>query len=159
MTNHRKVVRRNNLLLSLTVLAVAIAAFSIAMVAYWLVLQPDTFDSRVEQPIRILNESKSIKVGDRILMELTVDIPEDPGIVGESSRFIECRSGNLITLTSQVVQLPPGQNVILDDSVVLPAKIIDGDICNFLFRVEYVRNPLVNSVAEFRSESFRVLSG
>lgn len=153
-----RAVRINQFLLAATVGVLVLLLVFAGFAVYWLFLQETTFEDRVKTPIPILNEKNTVIVGEPILLELTVDIPDPAGEVGQTNRFIQCESGNLITLTTETVSLPPGRATIVDDSATLPPKVLDGDTCIFLYRVEYVQNPLKRGVADFKSEPFTVLT-
>ena len=107
----------------------------------------------VDQPIPILNQNRTVAVGEPIIMELQVNKP-DPVNVRAADRLIICDSGNLITLTPDAVDLPTGDFVVESSSVILPDKIIDGDRCTFLYRITYYINPVRSETAEYESETF-----
>ena len=126
-----------------------LAVFAIYL---WWSIQPTSLPT-VDQPIPILNANKTVAVGEPIVMRLAVNKP-DPVNVEAANRVIRCESGNLITLTPSAVDLPTGDFVVESSSVVLPDKIIDGDRCTFLYRIEYYINPVRSEVAEYESETF-----
>ena len=139
----------------------ALVAFTAAAVVGWIglfavylawVLWPVSLPT-VDQPIPILNENRTIAVGEPIVMELRVNKPQ-PVNVRAADRFIRCESGNLVTLTATAIDLPVGDFVVEASSVILPAKIIDGDVCTFLYRISYYVNPVRTEVVEYESEPF-----
>ena len=121
----------------------------------WWTLQPVHLPD-VRQPIPILNDGNEIAIGEPIVMRLNVDKP--PGVrTVQSLRFIQCDSGNLVTLTDTVRDLPPGQYRVIADTVLLPAKVSPGDVCVFTYRNTYQVNPIRTEVVEWSSERFTVL--
>jgi hypothetical protein len=107
----------------------------------------------VEQPIPILNQNRTVAVGEPIVMQLRVNKPQ-PVNVRSANRVIRCDSGNLITLTPTAVDLPTGEFVVESSSVILPGNIIHGDRCTFLYRIGYYINPVRTETAEYESEPF-----
>ena len=141
----------------------ALAAASVATVGWmlilgtilWWELQPAK-TTQVQEPIEILNPRNEVPIGQPIVLRLVVDKPQ--GITTEQAqRFLECQSGNLVTLTASARDLPPGQYTIVSDSVILPAKVAPGDICVFVFRNTYRLNPIRTETAQWTSEPFLVL--
>ena len=110
----------------------------------------------VDQPIPILNDNRTVTVGEPIVMQLKINKPQ-PVNVRSADRIIRCDSGNLIPLTSTAVDLPVGDFVVESSSVILPSSIIDGDRCTFLYRIGYYVNPVRTEVAEYESEPFITL--
>jgi hypothetical protein len=121
----------------------------------WWMLQPVTLPA-LSEPIPILNEGNEIAIGEPIVMELAVDKPGGVRVT-QSIRFIQCDSGNLVTLTSAVRDLPSGDYTLIADSVKLPAKVTPGDTCIFTYRNTYQVNPIRTEVTEWSSERFTVL--
>ena len=126
----------------------------LATYLYWL-LAPVTLPD-VATPIPILNEGNEIAIGEPIVLELVVDKPG--GIrTATSDRFLQCASGNLVTLTSVARDVPTGQFTIIADSVKLPAKVSPGDVCVFTYRNTYELNPVRSETLEWSSEQFTVM--
>ena len=121
----------------------------------WWTLAPATV-TFVKQPIEILNDGNEIAIGEPIVMRLAVDKPAGARVV-KADRFLECQSGNLVTLTATVRDLPAGAYTLINDQTVLPAKVAPGDVCLFLFRNTYAVNPIRTETVEWRSEWFTVL--
>lgn len=151
MTTNGQRTFRVALVASWTFLVLAFAA--IAVVTYWTVRPADL--PTIDQPIPILNDNNTITVGEPIVMELRVNKPRPTQVIG-SDRFIICESGNLITLTSTPSELPDGEFTIIADGAILTDNIIDGDVCTFLYRVDYQINPIRFETAEYESEPFTV---
>jgi hypothetical protein len=140
----------------LGIAGVAICGWLAVFAAYlWWTFQPVTLPT-VDQPIPILNDDKTIAVGEPIVMELSVNKPQPVNVRG-ADRFIVCESGNLITLTPTAVDLPTGDFVVTSSSVILPAKIIDGDTCTFLYRISYYINPIRSETSDYESEPFTTI--
>ena len=142
----------------------AVATVAFISIGGWLVLfagflwwtfQPVQLTS-VAQPVEILNEGNEIRIGEPIVLRLAVDKPDGIRAVA-ADRFLECDSGNLVSLTSSTKDLPPGSYVIINDKTVLPAKVSPGDVCVFVFRNTYSVNPIRTETVEWRSEPFTVL--
>lgn len=127
--------------------------FLISLVAYWLV-RPYQLPV-VEVPIEILNTNNVIAVGEPIEMLIKIDKPVE--LEPNTTKLIVCDSGNLITLTSSTRNLPVGQYEITSNTTLLPAKILDGDTCNFKFVVEYHLNPIRTETQTWYSENFKVI--
>jgi len=121
----------------------------------WWTFQPVALPAVVE-PIRILNEGREVAIGEAIVMRLEVSKPPGARTL-QSTRFISCESGNLITLTASVKDLPAGRYTVVSDSVILPAKVAPGDECRFTFRNTYAVNPIRDETVEWSSEEFKVL--
>ena len=122
----------------------------------WWTFQPVSLPS-VDEPIPVLNDGNEVAIGEPIVLELKVDKPADARTVS-STRFIQCQSGNLVTLTSTARDLPVGAYTIISDSVILPAKVSPGDVCVFTFRITYQVNPIRIEVVDWESERFTVLA-
>ena len=121
----------------------------------WWTLQPVHLPD-VRQPIPILNDGNKIAIGEPIVMLLAVDKP--PGVrTVQSLRFIQCDSGNLVTLTAAARDLPAGNYTLIADTVLLPAKVSPGDVCVFTYRNTYQVNPIRSETVEWSSERFTVL--
>lgn len=110
----------------------------------------------VKQPVEVLNDGNEIAIGEPIVLRLVVDKPDGVRVV-KADRFLECQSGNLVTLTSTPRDLPAGSYTLVNDETVLPAKVAPGDVCLFLLRNTYSVNPIRTETVEWRSEWFTVL--
>lgn len=110
----------------------------------------------IKQPIPVLNENHEISPGEPIVLELVVDKPVETD-VSNSTRWIACESGNLITLTSNPTDLPAGKYTIIADSVILPDKFATADTCRFFYRVDFRINPIRDESREYVSEWFTVV--
>ena len=121
----------------------------------WWTFQPAALPT-IAQPIPILNDNREIAIGEPIVMRLAVDKPSGVRVT-QSLRFIQCDSGNLVTLTAAVRDLPSGSFTLIADTVKLPAKVSPGDVCVFTYRNTYSVNPIRTEVTEWSSERFTVL--
>ena len=125
-----------------------------ALTMFWL-FQPIEVPT-IDEPIPILNEDQTVRVGEAILMDLAVDKPVGYQII-EVNRFIECDSGKVVPLTDgEARTLPVGSYTIRVDNIILPTPVFDGDSCTFLFKNVYDINPFKTIQTEFRSEPFTV---
>lgn len=123
-------------------------------VLLWWFIEPTPI-TKVDEPIPILNDGKTVYVGEPVEHLLIVDRPEGLN-TNDASRSIRCESGNLITLTGFVVDLPPGKFEIVSDDLILPNKIVDGDRCKLVYQIEYTINPIRVEITEFTTEWFTV---
>ena len=122
---------------------------------YWL-NEPVTLPD-VREPIPVLNQDKTIAIGEPIRLLVTVDKPMDVE-AERASRSIVCESGNLVTLTPSTRDLPTGQFTIVFDDVDLPPKVEPGDVCQFRFNLDYRINPIRIDERVWFSEEFTVAS-
>lgn len=129
--------------------------FLIALVAVWL-LQPVVVPS-VQTPIKIDNPNNEIAAGEAIMLEVTVDKPENSAQLARTSVQAVCESGIILPFVGNTRDLPPGQVTVTNSNYVLPSKTLVGDRCEFVFRNEYRINPLKTVVREWRSEKFTVV--
>lgn len=139
---------------SFGVLFVALASVGIAI--FWL-SWPYAVPS-VSEPIEILNEDNEIAIGEPIRMRIEVDKPVDLNPV-DTSVFITCTGGNLVTMDGNTRNLPVGEYVVNNESYILPNKILPGSECQFNFRNNYQVNPIKVIQQEWASETFTVLAG
>ena len=121
--------------------------------AFWLV-QPAGLP-RVEEPIEVLNPGNRVAVGDTLVMRLEVakSVPREPV---DSARWLECESGNLVTLTATISELPVGVYTVISDSVVIPAKVAMGDTCKAVLSVDFRVNPIRVETLTVASEPFTI---
>jgi len=146
--------RRNRALTAAA--CVGIGGWALILLGWlWWTLQPVALPA-VAEPIPVLNEGNEIAIGDTITMELAVVKPAGVRTI-QSLRFIQCDSGNLVTLTDAARDLPPGAYTVVADSVKLPAKVSPGDVCVFTYRNTYTVNPIRSETVEWSSERFTVL--
>lgn len=111
----------------------------------------------IQEPIKILNENKTIKIGEPIRMEIRY-IKLHPTESINSSPTIQCESGNLVTMVGREVDLPLGQRTLISDSYILPPKILDGDVCRFVFQTTFRINPIKTAQEDWYSEEFTVIN-
>lgn len=166
--------RRGRLLLRVWTFTLGLIV-SLILGATWLVVypveltsivQPIPIDSDVmvdcewpdpdpEVETKVAGVCPEVSVGDPILHTLEVSKPPGLNTVG-SERFITCESGNLVTLVSVQRELPPGDFVVTVEDLLLPNKILDQDVCQLTYQVEYQINPLRNATASYTSQWFVV---
>lgn len=108
----------------------------------------------VEQPIKIENPNKEIRIGEPILMTIHVSKPND--ITPVSQHNITCNDGNLVTLAGGAVPIPTGSYTIHSSNYILPPKVAKGSICKFNFVNTYKLNPLRSETITYSSEEFLV---
>jgi len=129
-------------------------AVGLALVAFWQLYPYQVSDVHV--PIKILNDGKVVTVGEPIIQELVINKPNDIA-PQDVSRVILCDSGNLVLLTPPTARnLPVGKYTVINDQYILPPKIIDGDMCVFVWRQGYPVNPIRTIEREWKSEKFKV---
>ena len=147
----------------------------VGLLVFW-TFQPYELPT-VQEPIRVLNTPRVprdelpievdidqesfpvIRQGEPFIMELEVNKPQE--IAPVATRFFECISGNLVTLTSGSVDLPVGEYTVTTASdfsdpqrppIVTPNKFTVHDICRFGFDLTYDVNPLTKPEVSWRSE-------
>lgn len=140
----------------LTFFALASITFLGILFSYWQ-LQPYELPY-IKEPIKILNEDKTVRVGEPIKMEVHYIKLQQTTSINSSPR-IECESGNLVTLVGRNVDLPLGQHTIVSDSYLLPPKILDGDKCRFFFQTTFRINPIKTVQEDWVSDTFTVKTG
>ena len=121
----------------------------------WWSFQPTNLPT-ITEPIPVLNPEHAVAIGTPIVLELAIAKPRDIA-PHTSTRFLECTSGNLVTLTATPTQLPEGNYTVVSDNVVLPAKVTPGDTCVAVFLNTYEINPIREETTRFASEPFTVL--
>jgi len=110
----------------------------------------------IDEPIPVLNENNEVAIGEALLMEFQVKKFDELTPVA-ASRFLECNSGNLVTLTAAAIELPIGNYTIKSGEIDIPAKVTPGDICDFVIQATYQINPLKQVTSRFASEKFTIL--
>jgi hypothetical protein len=127
---------------------------ALLLLAGWWMVQPAGLPS-VAQPLAVLNPGHEVAVGERLVLRLDVakTVPRDPV---DSSRWLECESGNLLTLTSTISVLPVGTYTIISDSVVIPNKVSVGDVCTAWLAVDFQINPIRTEELRLASEPFTI---
>jgi hypothetical protein len=128
--------------------------FLMGLYIFWM-LESDPTPS-IQEPIPVLNVNNSVAIGDALLMEFEVIKLEEIQPVS-AARFLECESGNLVTLTAAAITLPVGEYTIISNDITIPAKVAPGDKCIFVIEVTYQINPLKQDTNRFQSETFTVL--
>lgn len=144
---------KSKIIHTLAYIVIAGNIFIIGLLIYWM-LQPYNLPY-VEQPIPVLNEDKVVKVGDPIILRLDIIKTHDLESIGSEPR-IECKSGNLVTLVGNPVQLPVGDYELISDRFILPPKVLNNDLCKFVFRTTFSVNPIKSKTTEWFSEIFTV---
>lgn len=127
-------------------------ALAIAVSLFWL-LYPYNI-ATVTEPITILNKNHEIAVGEPIMMWLQVDKQTES--TPETTAFITCNDGNLVTMNATSRTLPVGQYDIISENFLLPPKVLTGAKCEFNFTNVYRVNPLRTITQEWTSETFTV---
>lgn len=121
----------------------------------WWTVQPAHLPE-VTEPIEVMNPGNAVAINSPLVLRLEVTKRQERAPTG-SVRFLECESGNLVTLTSSPVRLPVGSYTVVSDNIVIPAKVTPGDTCRAVFEITYTVNPIRDEVVRFDSESFTVL--
>lgn len=127
---------------------------ALLLLAGWWMVQPAGLPT-IAQPIPVLNEGHEVAIGERLVLRLDVNkaVPRDPV---DSDRWLECESGNLVTLTSTISELPVGTYTVLSDDVVIPNKVTAGDVCTAWLAVDFRINPLRTEELQLASEPFTI---
>jgi hypothetical protein len=126
----------------------------LSLYIFWMV-EPEPLPS-IAEPIPVLNQYNEVAIGSTLFMEFDVVKLNNKTPIN-AARFLECESGNLVTLTSAAITLPVGSYTIVSDDIVIPAKVTPGDECKFVIEVTYQINPLRQKTNRFESESFVIL--
>lgn len=111
----------------------------------------------IKEPIPVLNKDNQVAVGEELLLEYSVVKPVSIA-PAHSARYLECLSGNLVTLTSSPIELPVGSYTLIASRTVIPNKLSVGDICTFVIQVTYDINPLKEVTNTFSSEPFEIVA-
>lgn len=130
--------------------------FLIFLFSWWF-LQPVSLPT-VKEPMPVLNVNDEVAIGETLYVKLTINKPVELSPIN-SSRFLACTSGNLVTLTSAPIKLPVGSYDIISEDVIVPAKIAPGDECVYEIHITYQINPIRREIVQFQSEPFAVLEG
>lgn len=123
--------------------------------AVWWLFQPVPLPN-VKEPLPVVNIGKRVYIGDNLYIRLDVS-KTAPLVPVDSSRYIACTSGNLITLTASPIRLPLGTYSIITEDIIIPERILPGDTCIFELSVTYQVNPLRQETVDLMSEQFKVL--
>jgi hypothetical protein len=122
----------------------------------WWQFQPAALPD-VTEPIPVLNPGRQVAINTPVILRLEVAKPQEVNPSG-SVRYLECESGNLVTLTpSPALPLPVGAYTVISDNIIIPAKVTAGDTCRAVFAITYTINPIRDEVQRFTSEPFHVL--
>lgn len=128
--------------------------FLIGIFIFW-TLEDVKFPT-IKEPIPVLNENNEVAIGDELLMTFDITKLVDIAPIG-SARYLECQSGNLVTLTSSPINLPVGTYTVTARSVTIPNKLSVGDVCTFVIQATYEVNPLKKHTDRFQSEPFTII--
>jgi hypothetical protein len=128
--------------------------FLLSIYVFWMV-EPVPLPT-IKEPIPVLNENNQVAVGHTLFMEFDVIKLQEVTPIS-ASRFLECESGNLVTLTSAAITLPVGQYTLVSDDITIPVKVSPDDKCIFVIEVTYQINPLKQTTNRFQSEPFLIL--
>jgi len=128
--------------------------FLLSIYIFW-TLEPVNL-TNVKEPIPVLNENHMVAIGDTLKMELIISKPEDIA-PNDAARYLECESGNLVTLTATAINLPVGTYTITSNDVVIPVKVTPDDVCVYVMQVTYNINPLKQVTNRFTSEKFIII--
>jgi len=136
-------------------LAISFTVSTSLLIIAWLVLPYQV--TTIQEPIRILNENKEVRIGEPIMQELKIDKPNDT-LPENPTRVLLCDDGNLVTLASlpTALNLPVGKYTLENDRYILPPKVAPGSKCEFVWRQSYRVNPIRVIPVEWRSEPFKV---
>lgn len=132
---------------------VVFAVYWAITLTYWL-LQPVRLPE-IKEPITINNIDNTVRINE--IIDMTLEIRKDhEAETIDSDPFIECASGNLITLAGNAKSLPIGEYTLNSTSYKLPPKVAAGDECKFVFNTTYRINPIKTRTQTWQSEIFIV---
>lgn len=117
---------------------------------YWIV-QPVSLPI-TNTPAPITN-GDTFKAGDVIDFRLEVSKQDNLRVI-ESTRFVRCEDGQLVTFTNNTQNLPVGDYSIDGSTPPLPDQVASQTTCEYVIIVEYRINPLRTLTIEFFTESF-----
>jgi hypothetical protein len=122
------------------------------LIFYWLLIPCDVITT--VQPVPVLNEDKTVSVGDRLL--LRIDYDKKRPFPGRVAQNIICSSGNMAPIEEFTINLPVGKKNFVFDGVVVPSSMIAGDKCFLQQSVSYKVNPVREITYTFLSEKFTI---
>ena len=134
---------------------ISLISFTALTVIYWLLASYPV--TTIQEPIRILNPNKEVRIGEPIIQELKIHKPNDTA-PANTTRVLLCEDGNLVTLATlpSPLNLPTGKYTLINDRYVLPPKVSPGSRCIFVWRQSYRVNPVREIPVEWKSETFIV---
>ena len=137
--------------------AIIVVAISFMLVIlFWLLYPYKTADLKV--PVEVLNQNNKIGVGEKIVLK--VEATKYSNVTPRRSEFITCDDGSLTFVDPGEPQnIPPGKYTIINDTNLVPAKLVPGLTCKFHFRYGYKVNPVKEIIKEWESEPFLVVEG
>ncbi len=124
----------------------------ITLMLVWLLKPYDVVT--LAQPIEVMNENKTIRPGERLLLK--IDYSKNLAISGRVAQSILCDSGNIFVLDSFSNNIPVGKKVFISDRVRISSNI-DNDVCYYQQVVEYKVHPIRTVSYTFVSEKFSIV--
>lgn len=107
----------------------------------------------VQSPYPIINENRQVKRGEEIYY--LVNYNKHMQVRAESTWFLECSDGSLITLAPTSTNFPIGRHTIIRNTTI-PTKVPLGE-CKIEQQIQFFVNPLQVQTFEFESEPFIVV--
>lgn len=107
----------------------------------------------VVSPYPVLNENKTVKRGTDVYY--LVEYEKFMQVRAESTWFIVCQDGNLVTLAPTYTNFPVGKKTVTR-SMTVPMKTSLGK-CKMVQTIEFKVNPLQTQTFNFESEEFTVV--
>lgn len=135
---------------------ITMAAIFMLVVIFWLVFPYKT--AEIKQPVPVLNKNNEVAIGEKLILEISVTKYIDAFPNG--TEIITCDDGGIAFLDSgKTSNFPPGTYTFVNDSNVIPDKLVAGSKCMYHFRYTYRVNPIREITKEWDSEPFLVLEG
>lgn len=134
---------------SFIILFIAVAMVSV--LGYFLFYPYDIV--HVKEPIKVINKD-NLKTGD--FLELMIEYDKHLELPTHTIRTIQCKDGNLVTLTPTESNFPIGQNVVIENSTVIPQKTSVNTQCKLVLSVTFEPNFIRKITETYETEWFFV---
>jgi hypothetical protein len=149
-----KIPRSRKIWYAFSTVVIIFAAGFILLVIFWMVFPYKT--AEIKQPVPVLNENNEVAIGDNL--ELKVSVTKYSDAFPNRTEIITCDDGSITFVDpGRTSNFPPGTYEFVNDSNVIPDKLIPGATCMYHFRYTYRVNPVREIVKEWDSEPFLVL--
>lgn len=136
----------------LTGFGVSVVGYFMVLILWWQFFPYQTAD--IAEPMIVLNENKTIKRGEELMLEFTFTKYTD--VSPEVSRNISCLDDSVhFPITQPIVgSARPVGTFTARPTYELPVSVPADTLCFFQFTNVYEVNPIRNIVKVWRSESF-----
>jgi hypothetical protein len=130
-----------------------LVAFGLMVYVFYLISYPIKTIDVLNQPMpvtpnEIVRGSSDFTVEIHYIKYIDADI--------HTARHIECKDGNLVTMTPDERSFPVGEHIITTNHTKIPDKT-SLDECKLVYTVTYQFNPLRSVTQVFETEYFQVI--